>query len=224
MTHDTPFPEGAEVEAHSLVNTVELNGLRGFVTGYQRAPDGVLLAVVRFETGDTRLIPPEHLAAAKVAPMHDLSGMWSCWYGSKHVFQHQGDRLAIIDVSTGEMHEGTVTRETQKLRAIPKMKVRRATHPTPWVGVLDEPPPPHSTLPTPVRPKHRFPWNPKPARPLLTIHAMGSVGTFDGDIIKWKSGSVWQRKGGPPPPSSGRVVEGADAAPLMETHGEDFSL
>eukprot|EP00756_Hemistasia_phaeocysticola_P039859 Hpha_TRINITY_DN16836_c0_g3::TRINITY_DN16836_c0_g3_i1::g.149661::m.149661 len=53
------FPVGSEVEAHSLVTMLTLNGLRGKVTNHRLTPDGAVQVVVQFG-------PPNGLMALKI--------------------------------------------------------------------------------------------------------------------------------------------------------------
>ena len=193
---DDDLPVGTEVEAHGLRNTTELNGARGYVAGRQRAPDGAVLVVVRLERGETRLFNRGNLQPASEAPMPNLTGAWGCWFSSPHVFHHVGNQITIVDTSTGETYDGVVSRERLRAKASLAMKTVRAEHPQGWVGPLDDEPKPGSTPdPDPIpRKKLVYPWEPKKRKPVLSLHAMGTVGVFDGDAIKWKSGTVWRRQ------------------------------
>eukprot|EP01065_Artemidia_motanka_P019722 TRINITY_DN23534_c0_g1_i2.p1 TRINITY_DN23534_c0_g1~~TRINITY_DN23534_c0_g1_i2.p1 ORF type:complete len:275 (+),score=73.02 TRINITY_DN23534_c0_g1_i2:55-825(+) len=192
--------EGQEVIAAHLQHDTDLNGVRGWVVGHQRAPDGTLLTLVRFDNGVVRLLSSANLQTPPVPPLPDLSGVWGCWYADPWLFHQKGDKLAAVDCGSGKVHHGWVRRgpPSSNERRPRSPRALRYQHPAPWQGPMDSPR--RAAAQKPSAASGREVWkrlqSPPPRVYVCTISLQGCIGGFDGECIRWRSGAVWSRRYG----------------------------
>eukprot|EP01063_Lacrimia_lanifica_P038479 TRINITY_DN8205_c0_g4_i3.p4 TRINITY_DN8205_c0_g4~~TRINITY_DN8205_c0_g4_i3.p4 ORF type:complete len:107 (+),score=39.05 TRINITY_DN8205_c0_g4_i3:602-922(+) len=103
------------------------------------------------------------------------------------------------------------------------MRVIPAVHGEGWQGPLDEH---RQELVTPPdynakKRRAKLPWTAQRGKRVATVHAMGTVGAFDGQTIAWRSGVVWKRrKADPRSPEKNRDLEPPSFSPQHMRHDE----